>query len=177
MRAAQLHNRIVPLASGLLASVPVLVDLAVSERARKFTFLASDAFYYLTVARHISRLGFISFDQEYTTNGFHPVWQVLMACAHWLMDRTPAKEDGLMTLSLVMGALLTGLGIYYIGRAAQLERNRLSVWFAGVPFGILSLVFLPLTAGWTSVWSAANGMETTWLPLLGFQSSRPKAQP
>jgi hypothetical protein len=161
MKSLQLSWRNIPLIAGLLTSMPILIDLAVSERTRKFHFLAPDAFYYFTVARHISRLGVISFDQERPTNGFHPLWQILMAGCHWVMDRTSPQEEGFMTLSLVIGAIYAGLGIYCVGRAAQSERQWVSVWFVFVPVGVLSLMFMPYMSRWTSIWSAVNGMETS----------------
>ena len=152
--------RAVAISAGALLSLPILVDLALSPRTRSFDFLAPDAFYYFTVARHISRLGAISFDQEHATNGFHPLWQALLAACHWWLDRLSIDESQLLLLSLVLGAVLSGLGVYLLGRAAALESGKLSVLFVGVPLGLLSLVFLPWMDRWTSMWGAVNGMET-----------------
>ncbi len=151
-----------------LVALPVIVDLAVSDRSQPVGYLAPDAFYYFTVARNISRLGSISFDQEHPTNGFHPLWQWLMAGCHWLLDRLSLAEWYLFVCAIVLGALFAAAGIYWLGRAAALERGRLSSLYVVVPIGVLSPAFLLWmwlrvhdgSRMWTSVWHAINGMET-----------------
>jgi hypothetical protein len=151
-----------------LVALPVLVDLAVSDRSQPLGYLAPDAFYYFTVARNISRLGSISFDQEHPTNGFHPLWQWLMAGCHWLLDRLSLAEQHLFVCALVLGALFAAAGIYWLGRATALERGRLSSLYVLVPAGVLSPAFVLWMSlrvrdtgrMWTSCWHAINGMET-----------------
>ena len=62
--------------TGCIYVLPVLYDLLRHGWERIFTFFAADTFYYLTVARNFARIGLFSFDGEFPTNGFHPLWQV-----------------------------------------------------------------------------------------------------
>ena len=59
----------------LLACLPVYFDLIISDQSRPFGYLASDSFYYFTVARNWAQTGLSSFDGTYLTNGYHPLWQ------------------------------------------------------------------------------------------------------
>jgi hypothetical protein len=46
--------------------------------------LCDDTFYYLTIARHAARTGMVSFDGLAGTNGFHPLWLMVISPLYFL---------------------------------------------------------------------------------------------
>jgi hypothetical protein len=74
-----------------------------------------DAFLYLTVARRWARLGFPTFDGSTPTNGFHPLWQVVLTgLAHLWTD--PNMLLRACALACVLANGITGLLLWRIGR-------------------------------------------------------------
>jgi hypothetical protein len=60
------------LAVMLYLAVPAAAFAARGSRA-VFSFLAADAFYYLTIAANVHAHGIVSYDQIHPTNCFHPL--------------------------------------------------------------------------------------------------------
>ncbi|MDQ3248376.1 MAG: hypothetical protein M3Q45_04120 [Chloroflexota bacterium] len=53
--------------------------------------MPDDAFYYLKIAENISRgLGSV-FSPNELTNGYHPLWMLILVATHWLLHPTPAQ--------------------------------------------------------------------------------------
>lgn len=114
---------------------------------------ADDGFYYLEIARNVARLGKFTFDGINRTNGFHPLWQLLLAIiAHFSVD-----DFIFMRLVMYFGIalfVLTGILLF-----------KLVTSYGGQVAGLASVV----------IWSLApdlikwqnKGMENTiYLPLL-----------
>lgn len=94
---------------GALVAAPILVDLALSDRRRVFGYLAADAFYYLTVARNMATTGRSTFDGEFATNGYHPLWQWSTALAYAVCERV-AGEPAVLLVAVLLGAALVAAG-------------------------------------------------------------------
>jgi hypothetical protein len=151
----------------LLLAVPVLVDLAVGGLRRAFDYTASDSYYYLAVARNIVDKGRVSFDGELATNGFHPVWQFLLAGIFGVVRLCHVDQSAMMFLSLLAGLALIGGGLYWLGRALA-ATGTLTPLFATLPFGAYGLLVLPAwikdarleMAVQGPLWAYVNGMES-----------------
>ncbi len=61
-----------------------------------------DAYYYFIIARNIAEQGRSTFDGQSLTNGFHPLWQLLMVAQHVLAG------PSILVTSVLEAALLTG---------------------------------------------------------------------
>lgn len=154
--------------------VPVVTDLVLSGTRRVFAYLAADAFYYLQVARQWGEHGRISFDGERSTNGFHPLWQAILA----VLDGVGLRGTALMLVVVLLGAGLTALAVLLLARSMVAAHGALPALFVLLPLGVYGVLLGPVWAlvdqtspSQTSIyqgplplygtlWSAANGMET-----------------
>ncbi len=50
--------------------------------ANGISHFIDDAFYYLIIARNFAQTGVPTFDGMHATNGFHPLWMLLLAAMH-----------------------------------------------------------------------------------------------
>jgi 4-amino-4-deoxy-L-arabinose transferase-like glycosyltransferase len=83
---------------------------------------SDDAYYYLQIARNIAAGHGASFDGETLTNGFHPLWLLLVTPLHWLGD----DSERVLHLALSLAALLgtaTVLLVYAIVRLLTESRG------------------------------------------------------
>jgi hypothetical protein len=158
---------------GLLCA-PVLIDLAVSGRSGPFTYVAADTFYYLTVARNIARHGLASYDGQHLTNGFHPLWQSILAGLHFLTEHLGIGHHTVLVAVLASLVLVAG-GLVALG-CAFAEAGALTPLFALLPVGIYGLLLAPFWLArlkvlasesvegpfpvYGTLWSYANGMES-----------------
>lgn len=164
----------------LFTVLPVFFDLLISDRSRPFGYLASDAFYYLTVARNWAQTGLSTFDGTYLTNGYHPLWQWLLTLLYGLNERLGFSESSLLTSLTVLSALLVGLGLKWTVDAILLKsRSRvIYVLSCALPVGLFSLLCAPfwLYLGQAGV-EAQSGIEggrplfgTSWIYINGMES-------
>ncbi len=133
-------------------------------------FFAGDTFYYLDVARHrVAGQGF-SFDGQFVTNGFHPLWEYLLVglgrlrLVDYTQNAAPLKAIFLVDLLL----LAVGAAIFCAMATRYLRRPMLAVLI--VAPGLFWLITAPLVPAWFATWSFANGMESA-LALLGFSAA------
>ncbi|MCX7011760.1 MAG: hypothetical protein NTW86_04210 [Candidatus Sumerlaeota bacterium] len=166
-----------------LFNAPVVVDLALSPPGQTFRYFAADAFYYFVVGRNIANTGMISFDQAYPTNGFHPLWQFLVALLYKGSEWLRLGDTGFFYLVIAANLLLISLGLCWVAAAIQRSRGRLSPLFLFVPVGLYAVLVAPawlryLLFGslnaqnavegaqplYGTLWSYVNGMESA--PLL-----------
>jgi len=111
--------------------------------------LPDDAFYYFVIARNLVNLGSPSLDGQSITNGFHPLWFVLILPI-FAWTRVGAELPIHITLSL---ASLLDVGSVFL--LARLAAILLRDWRAG------------LVAGWiysinpVVILQATNGLETS----------------
>ena len=163
-------------AVGLLVALPV-VDVLTSGVKRLFSYPAADAFYYQRVADVWGDSGRLSFDGDRPTNGFHPLWQLVLAgvsrVLHWLgLSRTV-----LVGVAVGGGLILLAVALVVLGRALRRAYGEVPAAYAALPVGLYALTLLPLwirfggqsgrsLPGMTDIplygtlWSFANGLET-----------------
>jgi hypothetical protein len=130
-------------------------------------FFAGDTFYYLDVARHrVAGQGF-SFDGQFATNGFHPLWEWLLVGLGRVgivdYSRNAAPLSGVFLVDLL---LLTVGAATFCAMATRYLRRPLLALLIVAPglFWVLTAVLVP---SWFATWSYVNGMESA-LALLCF---------
>lgn len=152
----------VALTSAVLVAAPPLYVLWRGGAQSGFSFVAGDAFLYLTIARH-STLGAFSFDGTTLTNGFHPLWQ-------WLLTLIWQGESPSHALRQTQAVALLSLGCVVVGIVSaslailQLTKSRLLA-LATVP-GVFYLLVGSLLRCHPA-WSDVSGMECGLSVLLG----------
>ena len=88
-----------------------------------------DAFYYFQVAWHLAEGKFSTFDGGITrTNGYHPLWLLLITPFYWLFD----KETALFAIKALEIMLIAG-GVALVAVAARLARLPWILLFAALP--------------------------------------------
>ena len=149
-----------PLLAGVLAFFltvyPPVQAYFLGGTAAIITFFAADAFYYLSIAVH-STFGKYSFDGVTLTNGFHPLWQILLQIVVSHLQVKSGLPPVLASFSLSI--LATGLGVAFL--AAGVSRLSRAVWPVFLLFpGFYFWLAAPIDARFGSVWSFVNGMES-----------------
>ena len=90
---------------------------------------ADDAFYYFQIAYNLSQGKFSTFDGGVTqTNGYHPVWLLLITPFYWFFD----KETALFGIKALEIMLIAG-GVALIAVAARAARLAWPLLFAALP--------------------------------------------
>ena len=88
-----------------------------------------DAFYYFQIARNLAEGKFSTFDGGITrTNGYHPIWLLLVTPFHWVFD----KEAALFAIKAFEIMLVAG-GVALVAAAARLARMPWYLMFAALP--------------------------------------------
>lgn len=119
-RAATILFRAIALAgfAGVLALAWMPISAAVSQ------FVVEDTGYYLTTARNLVRGAGVTLDGRNPTNGFHPLWLVILSAETWLADGSSAQ---LFHLALTTCAVLFAVAVLIVYRDV---RNRMAPWLA-----------------------------------------------
>jgi hypothetical protein len=122
---------------------------------------ADDTFYYLNVARNsIGKAGF-TFDGQFPTNGFHPLWEYfLVALGKFHIVNYASRTTPLVTV-LYANVIILALGaaIFCAASTRYLRRPLLAILIAAP--GLFWLLSLSVTGPYFSTWSYANGMESS----------------
>ncbi len=122
-----------------------------------FRYFASDAFYYLSIARYSAGRPFFTFDGIHPTSGFHPFWQWLLASAVAFFD---LGEEGLILFTAVLGVALVSIGTaLFAWVLLRLTRRPWLALIGAVPGAYYWLV-PSVDARFFAPWSFANGMES-----------------
>ncbi len=108
--------------------------------------LPDDAFYYFQTARSIAHGHGITLDGTTTTNGFHPLWMMILVPVYKVAD-----GDLAVHLSLTLAALFDTAAAALVLATARLVTRRRTLH-------VLALAFYALSPG--TIQSAVNGMET-----------------
>lgn len=155
---------------------PVLVDVALNGPLTAVRYFAADTFYYLAVGRNWAHLGFFTFDQHEPTNGFHPLWQWIVAVVYRAGLRLSASDDACLEVVFALSVCLVALAFALFGVVLVRARGRLPKAFVALAVGAHALVLLP---AWClcrltdlespiegslplfgTLWSFMNGMES-----------------
>lgn len=132
-----------------------------------FRYFSADAFYYLAVADHSIGAPFFTFDGSHPTNGFHPLWQWLLAASFAALDLAPERQI-VFTFGVSVALTALGTGLFALVILRRTQRPALAL------LGAVPGFFYPIVAGLNphvgSSWSFANGMESSlsvfWLGIL-----------
>jgi len=159
----------------------VAFDLIASDHRRPFGYATSDTYYYLTVARHAVHERRLAFDGIHSTNGFHPVWQLVLVPVTALVEGLGGQGHHLLYVVIALCALMISGALYLLGLALTRD-GQVSPLYGLTVFGLYGVLAafawvtafgykhtsndaLPSLAG--STFSYANGMESGAL-LLSF---------
>jgi len=152
-------------ATCLLLALPALADLSYDPVRRPFGYAAADTFYYLSVARNIALHGSVSMDGVHPTNGFHPLWQFIVAACYGSANLLHHPSSALLVTILTSLALLVA-AVWIIGQTLLRASRAVPFLFVGLPFGLYALLVLPQWAIDPDVIARAGGGEGP-LPLYG----------
>jgi hypothetical protein len=175
---ADRRSALVGSATTALVCLPIAADLLGSDRRRPFGYVAADFFYYAVVAENMAASGVPSYDGERATNGFHPLWQLILAAARALTKLFGADRDVMLPVSVWLCLVLMVGGVILLLAAWRQAGRGVPAVFVVLPVGIYSLVLSPLWWAWDSrmaaryahgegamplngtLWSYVNGMES-----------------
>ncbi len=131
--------------------------------------LTDDAYYYFMIARNTVKLGSVSFDGINPTNGFHPLWWILLLPIFGFPE---SVGDFHVNLALSLACFLDVVAIWAIIQiVTTLSRRTILGIVAGLIYALNPMVILQV----------ANGLETSlgmatlclyWLAYLRWLSKR-----
>lgn len=124
-----------------------------------FDFFENDTFYYLDVARNSMGLSFYSFDGVHPTNGFHPLWQYLLAYIVHFKAFSLSTTAGFLHIFL-LDLLLTSVG--YAVLSVFVSKTLRFLWLVPLAIcpGLTWFIIAVANTNFLSAWSYVNGMET-----------------
>lgn len=139
--------RRIALAVVLVFALKAFVALAAASRG--VSFFIDDAFYYLLIARNFAQSGVPTFDGVNPTNGFHPLWMLMLAGMYRIIGAgaglftqiVAAKSLELLTLAAALAMCLmayrrlrlkTPLAWGFLGAAVILLAPRLYLFDQGM---------------------------------------------
>ena len=151
-----------------LLTAPLIVAFSTIGWRFLFNLLAADSMYYMAIANNWVKLGIPTFDGEQITNGFHPLWELLLAGIFWLSG-APNHYQLYITVTLSLVFVLVSLALL----------GSLAIRYLGIVRGTTGILFMfpgaytllcnpdsrePADPGVlyrVEPWSAINGMEST----------------
>jgi hypothetical protein len=80
-----------------------------------------DAYYYFKIARNIVETGRLTFDGKSITNGFHPLWLIVLIPFFIIWDDPILVLRPIGTFSVILAALTGYLGLHYLFRYSILS--------------------------------------------------------
>lgn len=78
--------------------------------------LSDDSFYYFQIARNIAGGQGATFDGVIPTNGFHPLYMMLLVPLYWIWPANPVMPVHIALFLLSLANVFTALPIYYLLR-------------------------------------------------------------
>lgn len=151
----------------LVFLLPIILDLAIAGWSRIFSYFAADAFYYLTVSRNFAHTGSFTFDRFFPTNGFHPLWQWIESVVFLIGLSLQIKESFILLFVFALNCLAVAGAILLLAGSFKKADGYVPAEFTVLPLGVYALLTFWIHPQYGSLWSMANGMETS-LVLLTF---------
>lgn len=172
------RRQVVTLCVLAVALLPPVYAYATEGLPSIFRYFAADAFVYLSVAAN-SHAGFYTFDGVNPTNGFHPLWQMLLQGAFQAFGIAAAKAHQMIAVYWLSLALVAAGGVLLAQAVLRWSGSLLAalLTFPGL-FGMATML-----CGWPAgtMWSFMNGMESPaslfFFGLTLLHLSRPDAAP
>ncbi len=143
----------IALALIVLALIPRLLIVAAPITDQFDKTLPDDAYYYFLTAQNLTRTGSASVDGLHPSNGWHPLWMLIMIP---IFAPDYADPDLPVRIALTLGALADALavGVLYLGARR----------FVGDTPAIIGAGFYALNV--MPIFQAVNGLETGLTALL-----------
>ena len=111
---------------------PFLLFGVISWFAYHANYIADESYVYLLVARNLTLHGRQSFSDIFSTNGFQPLWQYLLAGYTWQLAQFKPSWMYEAAYAIPLSAVLLGLGAWHFLQIA--ERLKLSpLWLVYLP--------------------------------------------
>ena len=157
-------NAILALTVGLFAW-PIVPGLLVDGPKHAFKYLAGDSLYYFAVARNVALTGRFTYDLEHPTNGFHPLWQLWVVVLYKVCAWLSVPDTIFPVVVLLSSVAFIAIAIWVLGKCFIAAHGRLPCIFAFLPVGIYALTKVPLQPIYGTLWSYADGMESSFVIL------------
>jgi hypothetical protein len=143
----------------VLVCFPIYIYYRRFRLGAALSFLAADTFYYLSVARNSMGISFYSFDGVHPTNGFHPLWQYLLAYIVHFKTFSLSTRAGFLHIFL-LDLLLTSVG--YAVLSVFVSKTLRFLWLVPLAIcpGLTWFIIAVANTNFLSAWSYVNGMET-----------------
>jgi hypothetical protein len=160
--------RVIPVAVLLLAVLmPFIIAYRRLHERVFFNVLAADSMYYMGLASNFIKVGFPSFDHEGITNGYHPLWLLLLTGTFKLLSIEHHNQVAVTTL-ISLALVLAALGILVVCFARQFGNTAGVLGALLLVPGLYDSLIAPQTRDVSepgvlyslTPWSAANGVET-----------------
>lgn len=140
----------------LLSMSPSIVGFYQEGLSYIFSAFSADTFYYLNIANN-STLSFYSFDGNYPTNGFHPLWQYFLTVSFAFLK----SKDTQIIFVFIVSNFLVAFGISIIAYSIHKKIRHFSLSLLCLIPGMFFVFFmLPVNNNYGAVWSFINGMES-----------------
>lgn len=145
---------------------PPLVSYRGQGLGAAFKFFAWDTFYYLAVAEHSVGKPFFTFDGEFATNGFHPLWQGVLRAAFSVLG-LQGDQPAQIAFTFGLSAVLVAVGAAFVALAILRRTGRPVLAVLTVVPGWYYLLFAAVDPHYGATWSFVNGMESGLTFLFG----------
>lgn len=109
------------------------------------SFIIDDAFYYAKIARVFVQKGYFSFDGINETNGFHPLWMLVLLPFAWAVE----DAELFIRVMLSVAAIFAGAGMGIAWRLLELVASRVNT----------ALAWLLLILMYQASWILLSGVE------------------
>ena len=144
----------------LLFAGPIFVTVLVKGARWTYAYLSGDSMYYLAVARNVARYGQFTYDGEYPTNGFHPLWQLCVVLVYRLAAFLAIPDPLIPTVVLASSVVVISIAIWVLGRCFVRAHGSVPIVFVFLPVGVYGLLKAFIEPQYGPLWSYADGMES-----------------
>ena len=130
-------NALLFTALGVVAATAQVSRLLASNQLGRSSLFVDDAYYYFEIARNIARGNGSTWDGLHTTNGYHPLWMVMLLPVVFVVrDRV----NVLVTVKAVAG-LLWIVAMRSVARIANILNAPTAMWIGALPIVLYSTLF------------------------------------
>lgn len=126
---------------------------SLSLGARGVSRFIDDAFYYIIIARNFSQTGVPTFDGVNATNGFHPLWMLMLAAMYRVIGATSDLFTQIVAVKTLEALVLACALAVCVGAFHRLRDSTPVAW------GFLGAALVMLAP--QSPWLFEQGMEST----------------
>ncbi|MEO8376764.1 MAG: hypothetical protein ABI579_03770 [Candidatus Sumerlaeota bacterium] len=136
------------------------IHWAMGDQFQAYRYTAADAMYYYVVGMNVVDHGVIGFDQELPSNGFHPLWQILITGFYCVAHLAADPAWMLIVISIAAGLLLATGAVYLIVTAVARELPRTAFLLPLLPLGVYTILAFRFVGVRSLLWSQINGLES-----------------